>query len=99
MAFTIFQLRRSSRTRRNKLQESLEEPKAPLAGPWEPVKPEDSVVPAKPIKKGKTCKAPKGHVLEGQKYKTTAAERRRKFQEKQGVPVNPNAVKVKHLVD
>ncbi len=95
------QVRRSTRTRRNKLQESLEEPRAPLTEPWEPVKPEDSMVPPKPVKKGKTCRVPKGsqellqnQEQQSQKYKTTAAERRRKFREKQGLPENPYRVKV-----
>lgn len=56
--------RRSKRLRKNRLQELLNEPKAPLADPWEPIKPHEAsnVVP-KPIKKGKTCRAPSDVVL------------------------------------
>ena len=51
------------RPRRNKLEESLNEPKAPLGDPWEVIKPHEATVPPKPAKKGRTCKAPSNVVL------------------------------------
>ncbi len=97
VGFRSLQERRSTRARRNKLQESLEEPRAPLVGPWEPVRPEEALVPAKPVRKGKTCRVPKGSGLElsnSRKYKTTAAERRRRFREKQGIPDDGSSSRV-----
>ena len=72
------QLRKSKRTRRNKFQETLNELKAPLVGPWEPVKPSDAIVPPKPSRKGKTCKAPSKTVL--------GKSRKRKNQEASSIP-------------
>lgn len=56
-------LRRSKRIRRNRHEESLNEPKAPLTNPWEPIKPHEASNVVKPVKKGKTCRAPKNLVL------------------------------------
>ncbi len=56
------------------------------------------MVPPKPPRKGKTCRVPKGRGAEltnDRRYKTTAAERRRKNRERRGLsPESANAVKV-----
>ena len=45
--------------RRDKFQEILDEPKAPLADKWEPVKPHEAAnVKPRPVKRGRTCRAP-----------------------------------------
>jgi len=78
---------RTLRQRRNKLQESLTEQKAPLVGAWEPVKPHEATPTlTKPPKKGKTCRKPKNEQREddSKRYRTTAAERRRRMDEKEG---------------
>lgn len=50
--------REVGRRRKDKLAELMEEPRAPLADPWEPVKPHESVpLPKKPRKRGKISKA------------------------------------------
>jgi condensin-2 complex subunit H2 len=55
---------RKSKRRRDKFQEILDEPKAPLADKWDPIKPHEAAnVKQRPVKKGRTCKAAPNVVL------------------------------------
>lgn len=69
--------KRNPRKRRDKFQENLDEPKAPLTDKWEPVKPHEAAkVAAKPVKKGRSCKAPPNVDLK--KNKEASTRRRNK---------------------
>ena len=41
----------------------IEEPKAPLTDPWEPVKPHESAAPIRKRRKGRTSKAPTPNIV------------------------------------
>ncbi len=81
-------------SRRNRFRELMEEPRAPLAEPWEAVKPHEAHTNKlrRAMKKGKTCRAPKElkeklHIDNNlfKTWRTTAEDRRRKNMRKRGV--------------
>jgi hypothetical protein len=85
-------LRRSTRNRRNKHEESLNEEKAPITSKWEPIKPLDAanVAPRKPPRKGKTCRATRNVVLK----KTGPDDRKKRKRGEQDGPAKPEVVAV-----
>jgi len=62
----------------------VQEPRAPLADPWEPVNPHESAAPIKKRRKGRTAKAPSGNIVLTQ---TSTRSRRKANDQASATPV------------